>query len=115
MGHRQKETRFSKSKDFTALYFVCYDTLLQNTMTDVIIKCNSYFIIKCDNHLITKCDKSLLNKSVSFFITKCDSYYKVQRFYYKLQHLLKRDMYWVLISHKIDQLLSNLNINFTAF
>ena len=81
MGHRQKEIRFSKSKDFTALYFVCYDTLLQNTMTDVITKCNSYFIIKCDNHLITKCDKSLLNKSVSCFITKCDSYYKVQRFY----------------------------------
>ena len=93
MGHRQKEIRFSKSKDFTALYFVCYDTLLQNTMTDVITKCSSYFIIKCDNHLITKCDKSLLNKSVSFFITKCDSYYKVQRFYYKLQHLLQRDMY----------------------
>ena len=114
MGHRQKEIRFSKSKDFTALYFVCYDTLLQNTMTDVITKCNSYFIIKCGNHFITKCDKSLLNKSVRFFITKCDSYYKVQRFYYKLQHLLQRDMYGVLISHKINQLRSNRNINFTA-
>ena len=68
---------------------IYYDTLLQNA-TDVITKCDSYFITKCDRILlqnasgffitnvtillqiatvITKCDD---------FITKCDSYYKMR-------------------------------------
>ena len=60
-----------------------HDILLQNT-TGIITKCNSYFITKCDRNslqnalgfllqnatVITKCDD---------FITKCDSYYKMQR------------------------------------
>ena len=73
MGHRHKEIRFLESTVLTASYFVFYETLLQNAMTDAFTKCNSYFIIKCDSH----------------FVTKCDSYYKVQRFYYKLQRLLQ--------------------------
>ena len=58
----------------TVSCLICYDSLLQN-MTDVITKRKSYFIRKCDRSLqnatvITKCDN---------FITKCNSYYEMQR------------------------------------
>ena len=84
-------------------YLVYYNTLLQNA-TDIITKCNSFFITKCDKSLlkkcvrffIIKCDKNLLEKHVRFFITKCDSfmtncdsYYKMHRIYYKMRQLLK--------------------------
>ena len=46
---------------FTTLY----DTLLQNA-TDIVTKCDSYFI--------TKCDKNLLQNWSGFFTTKCDSF-----------------------------------------
>ena len=45
----------------TVSYLICYDSLLQN-VTDIITKCDSYFITKCDS-----------------FITTCDSYYKMLR------------------------------------
>ena len=64
-------------------YLIHYGTLLQNA-TDVITKCDSYFI--------TKGDKGLLQNALTFslqnatvitncddFITKCDSYYKMRR------------------------------------
>ena len=51
----------------------CYNSLLQNA-TDVIAKCDSYFITKRDSFFfrffITKCDS---------LITRCDNYYKMQR------------------------------------
>ena len=56
-------------------YLILYDSLLQNA-TDIIAKCDSYFIAKCDRSLlqnatvITKCDD---------FITKYDRYYKIRR------------------------------------
>ena len=45
----------------TVSYLSRYDSLLQN-VSDIITKCDSYFIAKCDS-----------------FITKCDSYYKMRR------------------------------------
>ena len=52
-------------------YLIHYNSLLQ-IATDIIAKCEDYFITKC----------------VTFFITKCDSYYKLRRFYYKMRKLL---------------------------
>ena len=51
----------------TFSYLIHYDCLLQYA-TDIITKCDSYFITKCDS-FITKCDD---------FITKCDNYYNMQ-------------------------------------
>ena len=42
-------------------YLIRYDSLLQN-VTDIITKCDRYFITKCDS-----------------FVTTCDSYYKMLR------------------------------------
>ena len=58
-------------------YLINYDTLLQNA-TDIITKCDSYFI--------TKYDRSLLQNASGFFITKCNVYYKVRQY----THLLIR-------------------------
>ena len=59
-----------------------YDSLLQNA-TDVITKCNSYFITKCDRSLLQNASGFLLQNATVItkcddFITKCDSCYKVQ-------------------------------------
>ena len=48
----------------TVSYLIRYDSLLQNA-TDIITKWDSYFI------------------------TRCDSYYKLRRFYYKMRRLLQ--------------------------
>ena len=45
----------------TVSVLICYDTLSQNA-TDIITKCDSYFV--------TKCNRSLC---IRFFITKCDN------------------------------------------
>ena len=67
-----------------------YHSLLQNA-TDVITKCDSYFITKHDRSLlqkfvrffITRCDSFIKNSTVitkcDDFITNCDSYYKMRR------------------------------------
>ena len=52
----------------TVSYLIPYDNLLQNA-TNIITKCNSYFI--------TKCDTNLLQNASGF----C---YKMQQFYYKM-------------------------------
>ena len=46
----------------TVSYLIRYDSLLQNA-TDV--------ITKCDNYFITKCDRNILQNGT--FITNCDS------------------------------------------
>ena len=56
----------------TVSYLVHYDTFLQNA-TDIITKCDSYFIYRMQQR----------------FITKCYSYYKMRRFYYKMRQLLQ--------------------------
>ena len=51
----------------TVSYLIHYDSLLQNA-TDIIAKCDSYFI--------TNCDRSLL-QNTSSFITSCYSFNKI--------------------------------------
>ena len=46
----------------TVSYLICYDSLLQNA-TDVISKCDSYFITKCDR-------SSLLHNASGFLLQK---------------------------------------------
>ena len=67
----------------TVSYLICYDSLLQNA-TDVITKCDSYFITKCDRSLLQNASGFLLQNVTVItkcddFITKCDSYYKMRR------------------------------------
>ena len=64
---------------FAVSYLVYYDTMR-----------------KCDRYFITIWEKSLLQNESAFFIkrynssiTKCDSYYKMRRFYYKMLQLLQ--------------------------
>ena len=69
----------------TVSYLIHYESLFQNA-TDIITKCDSYFITKYDYyklqllHIVTI---SLQNATVitncDDFITKCDSYYKMRR------------------------------------
>ena len=73
----------------TVSYLIRYDSLLQNA-TDVITKCDSYFITKCDRSLLQNAAGFLLQNATVLlqnvtvitkcddFITKCDSYYKMQ-------------------------------------
>ena len=75
----------------TVSYLIRYDSLLQN-VTDIIAKCDSYFITKCNRNLLqnTSCfllqnaTVLLLNATVNTncndSVTKCDSYYKMRRF-----------------------------------
>ena len=57
----------------TVSYLIHYDSLLQYA-TDILAKCDSYFI--------TKCNRSLLQNASGF-------YYKMRQFYYKMrQHTL---------------------------
>ena len=53
-----------------------YETLLQNA-TDIITKCDSYFITKCDRSLLQIAMILLQNATV---ITKCDIYYKLRQY-----------------------------------
>ena len=57
----------------TVSYLIHYDSLLQNA-TDI----------------ITKCDRSLSQNETGFLLaTKCDSFYKLRRYYYKMRQLLE--------------------------
>ena len=70
-------------------YLIHYHTLLQNA-TDIIRKCDSYFITKCDRSLLQNALSYLLQKATVLlrngtvitkcdgFITKCDSYNKMR-------------------------------------
>ena len=46
------------------------------------------FITKCDNLLLQSATAILL-QSVTSVITKCDRYYKVRRFHYKVRQVLQ--------------------------
>ena len=61
----------------TVSYLICYNSLLQNA-TDVITKCDSYFITKCDRSLLENASGFLLQNATvllqnATFITNCDS------------------------------------------
>ena len=74
----------------TVPYLIRYDSLLQNA-TDIITKCDSYFITKCNRSLLQNPSDFLLQnaafllqnvtviKNCDDFITKCDIYYKMRR------------------------------------
>ena len=66
----------------TFLYLIHYDSFLQN-VTDVVTKCDSYFITKRDKNLLQNASGILLQnakviKKRDDFITKYDSYYKMR-------------------------------------
>ena len=73
-------------------YLINYDTLLQNA-TDIITKCEIYFITKCDINLLQNASDFLLQNTIALlknttvitncesFITKCDSCYKMRRLF----------------------------------
>ena len=75
----------------TVSYLIRYDSLLQN-VTDIIAKCDSYFITKCNRNLLQNGSCFLLqnatvlllnatvNTNCNDSVTKCDSYYKMRRF-----------------------------------
>ena len=71
-------------------YLIHYDSLLQNA-TDIITKCDSYFI--------TKCGRSLLQNGSGFLlqyrtvITKYDVYYKLRQYSYTHWRLLNNILY----------------------
>ena len=75
------------------LYLVYNDTLLQNE-TDIITKCDSYFI--------TKCDKSLLQHVPELFFKKYDSSVKKCDSYYKMLRLLQNKLLQILIFLKFQ-------------
>ena len=60
----------------TVSCLIRYDSLLQNA-TDIITKCDSYFITKWNRSLLQNAPGFLLQNTS--FITKCDSYYKIRR------------------------------------
>ena len=71
-------------------YLIHCDSLLQNA-TDIITKCDRYFITKCDKSLLQNASGFLSQNATVLlqnatvitncdgFITKCDSYYKMRR------------------------------------
>ena len=63
-----------------------YDTVLQNA-TDIITKCNSYFITKCNRRLLQNAPGFLLQNAT--VITNCDSFIRKCDSYYKMGHLLQ--------------------------
>ena len=88
------------------LYLVDYNTLLQNA-TDVITKCDNYFIEKCGKSLLQvvlafslqNATTILLQNTTKVCYKMCqllyykmrhgDSYYKMRRYYYKMRHLFQ--------------------------
>ena len=68
----------------TVSYLIRYDSLLQNA-TDVITKCDSYFITKCDRSLLQNASGFLLQNTTVLLqnatvIIKCDVYYKLRQY-----------------------------------
>ena len=61
----------------TISYLIRDDSLLQNA-TDVITKCNGYFITKCDRNLLQNASGFLLQNAT--VITKCNIYYKLRQY-----------------------------------
>ena len=68
----------------TVSYLIFYYSLLQNA-TDIITKCDSYFIPKCDKGLLQNASGFFLQNATilsqnATVITKCDVYYKLRRY-----------------------------------
>ena len=75
----------------TVSCLIYYDSLLQNA-TDIITKCDIYFITKCDRTLLQNASGLLLQNATVLlqkatvitncdnFIAKCDVYYKLRQY-----------------------------------
>ena len=70
-------------------YLINYDTLLQNA-TDIITKCDSYFITKYDRSLLQNASGFLLQNGT--VITNCDSTLTTKFFF-------KFIIFWPILSH----------------
>ena len=69
-------------------HLIHYGTLLQN-VTDIITKCDSYFITKCDKSLLQNASGFLSQNATILLpnatvIIKCDVYYKLQQYSNKI-------------------------------
>ena len=66
----------------------------------LITKCDDLLLQSVTASFITKCDNLLLQSATAIFvlhtatsvITKCDKYYKVKQFYYKVRQVLQSGM-----------------------
>ena len=79
-GTGHNEISFWGSIGVQASHLVHYNSLLQDS-TDIIIKCNSYFIIKCN--------KSLFRNALGFLIKNAAFITKLRQFYHKMRQLLQ--------------------------
>ena len=82
----------------TASYLICYDSLLQN-VTDIITKCDSYFITNCDRSLLQSASGFLLQNATVLLqnatvITNCDVYYKLRQYKVESIYLFKLVLSW---------------------
>ena len=73
-----------------------YDSLLQNA-TDLITKCDSYFITKCERSLLQNPSGFLLQSATVLLqnatvVTKCEVYYKLRQYnsqkYAKIKYII---------------------------
>ena len=101
----------------TVSYLILYDSLLQNA-TDVITKCESYFITKLDRDLLQNASVFLLQNATVLLqnatillqnttvITKCDVYYKLRQYTgFQINEKLNYLWYswtWKVLWHKHD-------------
>ena len=79
-GTRHKKMKFWETIAIVLSYLVHYNNLLQNA-TDIITKCDSYFITKCDKSLLQDASAVLLKHAA--VITKCDIYYEIRQYMYQ--------------------------------
>ena len=65
----------------TFSYLIHYDSFLRNA-TDIMTKCNSYFITKCDRSLLQNVPEFVLQNAT--FATNCDSTLMLRKIFAKL-------------------------------
>ena len=79
--------------DLGVLHLIHYKTLLENA-TDILTKCDSYFITKCGKSLSQNASGFLLQNATvllqnAIAITNCDDFTTICDSYYKMRHLIQ--------------------------
>ena len=98
----------------TVLYFIHYDSLLQNA-TDLTTKCNNYFITKCDRSLLQNASGFLLQNATvllqnatviikCYVFTSCDSVSSQSKYEIKDSKTIYLDL--TVMSKKINRTLA---------
>ena len=87
---------FLVANSVTVSYMICFDSLLQN-LTDIITKCDSYFIAKSDRSLLQNASGSLLQNAA--VITNCDNFITKYNVYYKLRQHSPKHFIWTGKKH----------------